>query len=40
MTGEKMTGYEIFRKIWEETEGNVKFSEHPLAKKVFREVEK
>jgi len=33
----ELTGYEIFRKIFSETEGGKKFSEHPLAKKIFKE---
>jgi hypothetical protein len=35
-----MTGYEIFRKIWEETEGGISFKEHPLAKIEFEEMKK
>ena len=30
-----MKGYEIFRRIWMETEGGAKFSDHPLAKIEF-----
>lgn len=33
----ELTGYEIFRRIFSETEGGKKFSEHPLAKKIFKE---
>lgn len=32
-----MNGHEIFRKIWEETKGGTKFSEHPLAQTEFEE---
>jgi hypothetical protein len=33
-----LKGYEIFRKIWEETKGGEKFKNHPLAKAEFEEV--
>jgi len=33
----ELTGYEIFRRIFNETEGGKKFSEHLLAKKIFKE---
>ena len=38
--GRILRGYEIFRRIWEETKGGQKFSEHPLAKTEFEEVKK
>lgn len=32
-----MKGYEIFRKIWDETKGGDKFELHPLAQTEFEE---
>jgi hypothetical protein len=32
-----MKGYEIFRKIWNETKGGTEFKKHPLADIEFEE---
>lgn len=35
-----MKGYEIFRKIWDETKGRTRFKDHPLANIEFEEKHK